>query len=147
MMCLMPVMGRLMAKNNPRIVATICMAFQAVGYLLLSVWSAPWGFYLSGTLQITVKDGLCNHHFISGLCLDCRICESTTAHYARSLCYRCKETTASDNELRYSFQKYFWRRAGKCLRRSRQSCKPIQFIHLAGIFSQKRSILNRPCLC
>lgn len=29
----------------------------------------------SGTLQITVKDGKCTHHFTSGLCLDCRICE------------------------------------------------------------------------
>lgn len=50
MMFLMPVMGTLMAKKNPRVIATICMAFQAAGYMLLSVWSAPWGFYISGAL-------------------------------------------------------------------------------------------------
>ncbi len=32
-------------------------------------------FCPSGTLQITVKDGFCNHHFTSGLCLDCRTCQ------------------------------------------------------------------------
>ena len=100
-------------------------------------------FCPSGTLQITVKDGLCNHHFTSGLCLDCRICqlfcpreaisrdrekiqnpfetvsiystltgscrncESTTAHYAKTLCYWCEEATASDNELKNSFRKIF----------------------------------------
>lgn len=32
-------------------------------------------FCPSGTLQITVKDGICNHHFTSGLCLDCRTCQ------------------------------------------------------------------------
>jgi len=32
-------------------------------------------FCPSGTLQITVKDGVCNHYFTSGLCLDCRICQ------------------------------------------------------------------------
>lgn len=32
-------------------------------------------FCPSGTLQITVKDGSCNHHFTSGLCLDCRTCQ------------------------------------------------------------------------
>ena len=29
----------------------------------------------AGTLQITEKDGVCTHHFTSGLCLDCRICQ------------------------------------------------------------------------
>jgi Pyruvate/2-oxoacid:ferredoxin oxidoreductase delta subunit len=29
----------------------------------------------SGTLQITVKGGVCTHHFTSGFCLDCRICQ------------------------------------------------------------------------
>lgn len=32
-------------------------------------------FCPSGTLQTTVKDGVCNHYFTSGLCLDCRICQ------------------------------------------------------------------------
>lgn len=29
----------------------------------------------SGTLQMEVKDGICEHSFTSGRCLDCRICE------------------------------------------------------------------------
>ncbi|AFM00390.1 MULTISPECIES: 4Fe-4S binding protein [Desulfitobacterium] len=32
-------------------------------------------FCPSGTLQITVKEGECNHLFTSGFCLDCRICQ------------------------------------------------------------------------
>jgi MFS family permease len=50
MMFFIPVMGRLMAKGHPRIVATICMALEAAGYLLFAFWPAPWGFYISGVL-------------------------------------------------------------------------------------------------
>jgi MFS family permease len=45
-----PIMGSLMVKKNPRVIATISAAFMAVGYLLFSVWHHPWGFYISGAL-------------------------------------------------------------------------------------------------
>lgn len=50
MMFFVPVMGRFMAKGNPRVVATLCMAVMALGFLLFSFWTAPWGFYISGAL-------------------------------------------------------------------------------------------------
>ncbi|MDR1604365.1 MAG: MFS transporter [Gracilibacteraceae bacterium] len=50
MTCMIPFMGRMMALGNPRLVATISIVFQVVGYCLFSVWSAPWGFYISGAL-------------------------------------------------------------------------------------------------
>jgi predicted MFS family arabinose efflux permease len=36
-----PVMGSLMVKKNPRVIASISAVFMAIGYLLFAVWHHP----------------------------------------------------------------------------------------------------------
>lgn len=57
------------SSSNPAYWPTIKINDQCVNCGMCSHYCP------SGTLQITVKDGVCNHYFTSGLCLDCRICQ------------------------------------------------------------------------